>query len=85
MQIKGLIKIQLFIFLFLKFAAKKKYGERRLYNFYCCFESRNLHCKSTKLREVISDQAVLESNEGPNTGLESSPWKDRWFQARGLI
>ena len=32
MQIKGLIKIQLFIFLFLKFAAKKKYGERRLYN-----------------------------------------------------
>ena len=34
---------------------------------------------------MISDQAVLESHEGPNTGLESSPWKDRWFQARGLI
>lgn len=34
---------------------------------------------------MISDQAVLESHEGPNTCHESSPWKDRWLQAREPI
>ena len=84
---KGLIKIQLFIFFLSQVSCKEKVWRTKFikFTFYCCFESRNVHCKPSKLRFVVSDQAVLESHEGPNAGLESSPWKDCWPQARGPI
>lgn len=74
-------------FFFSQVSCKEKVWRTRYikFTFYSCFESRNLHCKPSKLREVISDQAVLDSHEGPNTGHESSPWKDRWLQAREPI
>ena len=75
---KGLINIQLFIF-FSQVSCKEKVWRAKFikFTFYRCFESGKLHCKPSKLQEVISDQAVLDSHEGPSAGHESSPWKDR--------
>ena len=83
---KGLINIQLFIF-FSKVSCKQKVWRTKFikFTFYRCFESGKLHCKPSKLQEVISDQAVLDSHKGPSAGHESSPWKDRWLQAREPI
>ena len=83
---KGLINIQLFIF-FSQVSCKEKVWRAKFikFTFYRCFESGKLHCKPSKLQEVISDQAVLDSHKGPSAGLESSPWKDRWLQAREPI
>ena len=83
---KGLINIQLFIF-FSQVSCKEKVWRAKFikFTFYRCFESGKLHCKPSELQEVISDQAVLDSHKGPSAGLESSPWKDRWLQAREPI
>ena len=83
---KGLINIQLFIF-FSQVSCKEKVWRTKFikFTFYRCFESGKLHCKPSKLQEVISDQAVLDSHKGPSAGHESSPWKDRWLQAREPI
>lgn len=83
---KGLINIQLFIF-FSQVSCKEKVWRTKFikFTFYRCFESGKLHCKPSKLQEVISDQAVLDSHKGPSARHESSPWKDRWLQAREPI
>lgn len=83
---KGLINIQVFIF-FSQVSCKEKVWRAKFikFTFYRCFESGKLHCKPSKLQEVISDQAVLDSHKGPSAGHESSPWKDRWLQAREPI
>ena len=83
---KGLINIQLFIF-FSQVSCNEKVWRAKFikFTFYRCFESGKLHCKPSKLQEVISDQAVLDSHKGPSAGHESSPWKDRWLQAREPI
>ena len=83
---KGLINIQLFIF-FSQVSCKEKVWRAKFikFTFYRCFESGKLHRKPSKLQEVIIDQAVLDSHKGPSAGLESSPWKDRWLQAREPI
>ena len=74
-------------FFFSQVSCKEKVWRAKFikFTFYRCFESGKLHCRPSKLQEVISDQAVLDSHKGPSAGLESSPWKDRWLQAREPI